>query len=66
MTTTMKTLQLDAEERATVLAALRMWQSRYEDVDADTIRAIWPMHFQDVAPLGTEDIDSLCEKLNAA
>lgn len=67
----------DPSDLATVLAALRLFQKTYQDCDAATLAADFPDHFtigepQDgdpkaVAhpiPLGTEDIDVLCERLN--
>jgi len=63
----------DESDLATVLAALRLFQQTYEDCDSRTIAAAWPEHFQitgdgesDVnpAPLGTDDIDTLCEAIN--
>lgn len=65
----------DASNLATVLAALRLFQRTYEDCDAEAIANDWPEHFaiepdgtEDTfvtpEPLGTEDIDTLCEQLN--
>jgi hypothetical protein len=63
----------DESDMATVLAALRLFQHTYEDCDSRTIAAAWPEHFQitgdgesDVnpPPLGTDDIDTLCEAIN--
>ena len=65
-------LALDASELATALAALRLFQREYEDCSGDAIRADWPDYFpneggsQEVSPLGTDDIDDLCERLNFA
>ena len=75
--------KLDASDYATILAALRMFQRRYEDCDATAIANDWPDHFeidethrvfdrdgqcieQPVIPepLGSEDIDRLCEEIN--
>jgi len=69
--------KLDASDIATILAALRMFQERYEDDDARTIAEDWPNHFQECdmeadpdgptvtpMPLGSEDIDRLCEEIN--
>jgi hypothetical protein len=66
---------LDASDVATVLAALRLFQREYQDVDAVHIADAWPMHFNvkgekdpEVVPqpLGSEDIDALCERINCA
>lgn len=62
-------IRFDQQELATVLAALRMFQRHYEDHDAFEIRRDWPEHFKTnggrvIKPLGTEDIDSLCERIN--
>jgi hypothetical protein len=63
----------DESDLATVLAALRLFQRTYDNSDARAIAAAWPDHFQitgdgesDVnpAPLGTDDIDTLCEAIN--
>lgn len=59
-------VQLDANQLATVLAALRHFQESYENADADEICEAWPNHFEDVAPLGTDDISNLCEELNCS
>ena len=61
--------RFDENELATVLAALRMFQKNYEDVNGDAIANDWPEHFtrddgSRIEPLGTEDIDSLCERIN--
>lgn len=58
------TVQFDSSELATVLAALRHFQNQYEAYDGDRLREIWPDHFADVEPLGTDDIDTLCEHIN--
>lgn len=59
----------EGSDLATILAALRLFQAKYEDSDSEAIRADWPEHFKDsdgkpIAPLGTDDIDALCERLN--
>lgn len=63
-----KQTPLDSSDLATILAALRMFQKQYRDCDAEAIRADWPEHFADEAgfpiePLGSEDIDALCERI---
>jgi hypothetical protein len=55
--------KLDPSDIATILAALRMFQRHYEEHDAEEIKADWP-HFEDAPPLGTDDIDTLCEEIN--
>jgi hypothetical protein len=59
-------LVLNTEDKATVLAALRLFQRTYEDKDAEIIHADWKEHFNNgsIMPLSTEDIDALCEKIN--
>ena len=59
-------LTFDARETATILSALRMFQEKFEGRNADHIRAFTPGgHFEpDIEPLGTDDIDTLCEKIN--
>jgi hypothetical protein len=52
------------ENTATILAALRLFQDTYRDVDAEQIREKFPEHFHDVQPLSTEDIDTLCQQIN--
>lgn len=50
---------LTARELATVLAALRYWQRD------PAVAQHWEyLHFEDVAPLTTDEIDELCERLN--
>lgn len=63
--------RLDSSDYATILAALRMFQEKYKDCSAGTIQADFPEHFEidangdvEPMPLGTEDIDSLCESIN--
>lgn len=70
----MRKVELDENELATVLAALRLFQREYEGRDAVEIADNWPMHFNvqgdrdelivTPTPLGTEDIDALCERIN--
>jgi hypothetical protein len=60
---------LDASELATVLAALRFFQKEFEGCGAKDIYEAFPDHFEPVdgvqpMPLGTDDIDDLCERLN--
>ena len=66
-----KKRKLDASDIATILVALRMFQRHYEDVDANGIIGDWPDYFSSDAndglpgaPLGSEDIDTLCEEIN--
>jgi hypothetical protein len=59
----------DESELATVLAALRLFQETYDGKDADTIRGDWQEHFtasngELIEPLGTEDIETLCQRIN--
>lgn len=54
--------ELTGRELATVLAALRYWQMELEEPDFE---ANGP-HFADHAALTVEEIDDLCERLNAA
>jgi hypothetical protein len=60
----------DASNLATILAALRLFQRTYEGSEAEDIYEAFPEHFEPVdgkqpMPLGTEDIDTLCEQLNS-
>jgi hypothetical protein len=54
-------MQLSDRELATVLAALRYWQDEMRPGD---VPLCYPEHFEDVTPLTTDEIDSLCERLN--
>jgi len=56
--------KLDKSDVATILAALRMFQDKYRDMDAAAIRRDWPEHFEGIEPLGTDDIETLCEEIN--
>jgi hypothetical protein len=74
--TNVKVEHLDESDVATILAALRLFQREYEDCDSVYIADSWPMHFavsgegdeMEVTPqpLGSEDIDALCERINCA
>jgi hypothetical protein len=68
---------LEASELATTLAALRLFQRTYEGKEGREIAEAWPEHFNLVdppeddpdwvvepPPLGTDDINTLCERLN--
>lgn len=57
---------LDSSDVATILAALRMFQEAYEDEDAEAMRTDWPNHFEGIEPLGTSDINTLCENINTS
>jgi hypothetical protein len=62
---------LDASDIATILAALRCFQERYEGSNGKAIVEDWPDHFTNargkrIRPLGTEDIGTLCERINCA
>ena len=58
------------------IAALRAFQRDWMDCDSVSIAEAWPMHFdvqgegdeREVVPqpLGSEDIDALCERINCA
>src|SRR5580700_4588994 len=71
-----KVEHLDSSDVATILAALRLFQREYEDCDSVHIADAWPMHFavseegdeMEVTPqpLGSLDIDDLCERINCA
>jgi hypothetical protein len=49
-------------ELATVLAALRYWQ---QDLETNDEPPISEEFFADCAPLTSEEIDGLCERLNS-
>lgn len=52
------------ENRATILAALRLFQDTFEDREGEQIRASkYGEYFCEVLPLGTDDIDTLCGEI---
>jgi len=55
---------LTVRETATVLAALRRWQNELRRQDAELI--VHDCHFDDITPLTSDEIDGLCDWLNAA
>ena len=55
-------MTLTDSETATILAALRHWQSHIRD-SPDIIASLTP-HFETVKPLDSKEIDSLCERIN--
>lgn len=55
-------MRLSERELATVLAALRYWQQDLADNDECPISE---GHFEDHDPLTVDEIDDLCERLNA-
>ena len=55
---------LTMREMATVLAALRRWQDELRRQAADLTDN--DGHFDDVSPLTSDEIDGLCDWLNAA
>lgn len=62
-----KATRLDASDVATILAALREFQKRFEGCEAADIMEAWPDHFTATAiPLSTDDIDDLCERINCS
>jgi hypothetical protein len=54
---------LDARELATVLAALRNWQTHL-CVNDGLPGAEFAEHFEGIDPMTDEEIDELCERLN--
>jgi hypothetical protein len=56
-------LILSPAELATILAALRYFQDETQCLEPCEIRELYPQ-FADVAPLSTQEIDVLCERLN--
>ncbi len=70
-TKTVVTVDLDENELATVLAALRYFQDEFDNVDAKGIYEAFPLHFRRaddtfIEPLGSDDISTLCQQINAA
>ena len=65
--------KLDASDRATIIAALRLFRREYEGLDADRIRGEqiiddWDCfadqeNNQFIEPLGSDDIDVLCRDI---
>ena len=54
-------IQLSDRELATLLAALRWWQSSCDDGEhLDTLAG----HFEEHTPLSSVEIDELCERMN--
>ena len=56
-------IQLTNRELATVLAALRLFQSE-ADYDSDAVYSM--QQFGDYEPLGNDEIEQLCRRLNRA
>lgn len=54
--------QLLDRDMATILAALRHWQSTVNDDE----RNAFPHFAEDIEPLSDEEIDALCELINVA
>ena len=57
------TVSLDANELATVLAALRYWQ-QYLEANGD--EPVISKHFEDAKPLTPDQIDDLIERINCS
>ena len=56
-------IELSDREAAQLLAALRNWQ--IDAINEDMVEE-FAGHFEDHAPLGDDEIDALCERLNFA
>lgn len=56
-------MQLDSRQTATILAALRFWQRSKGLQNEAEFRIATNDHT--LAPLGSEEIDALCEQINA-
>lgn len=54
-------MQLNSQELATTLAALRHFQLTVKHTTRKE-----HLHFDDVSPLNDEEIDQLCDKINQA
>jgi hypothetical protein len=60
-------IELNALERATVLAALRFWQDEmlgHRNEQTDLARSGFPEHFADHDPLTYTEVNALCERQN--
>ncbi|EJE4208620.1 MULTISPECIES: hypothetical protein [Vibrio harveyi group] len=55
-------MKLNYQELSSVLAGLRILQDKVETKTLTECRKL--PHFDDVAPLSSEQIDELCERLN--
>lgn len=55
-------MKLNYQELSTVLAALRVFQDLIDDDELENYRRL--PHFDDVEPLTSEQIDTLCEEIN--
>jgi hypothetical protein len=55
---------LNDRELAIVLASLRFWQD--EMSPHPHASGCYPEHFDGIEPLTSDEIDALCERLNAA
>lgn len=56
-------MKVSERELATILAALRLFQSNYDSENSE-YQEIFSLHFEDYTPLTNQEIDSLCERLN--
>ncbi len=57
-------MKLNKQETATVLAALRHFQTQHRHVSPEYLKSL--DHFEDVDPMTSIEIDELCERLNFA
>jgi hypothetical protein len=57
-------LTLNSRELATILASLRFFQEEFCHTNRDELARLFP-HFSDQRPLSTEEVSTLCERLNA-
>lgn len=57
-----RSTRLNKRELATVLAALRYWQ---QDLDENEEPPISEHFFNSITPLTSDEIDELCDRLNA-
>jgi len=63
----MRILRVGKRATANILAALRFWQEELvQDCGAYAARSRFPDHFHDVEPYDSDEIDQLCEAINAA
>lgn len=60
-------MKITAQETATILSALRLWQEERRSIingDDDWMEDSY--HFMDCDPLTPAEVDSLCERINHA
>lgn len=57
-----KAMKFNSEETATILAALRFFQASFPS--QKEVQANFPLHFGEMIPLSSTQINELCERIN--